>query len=73
MKSLEIKIEGMHCNGCASTIEALLTREPGVKAANISYAARKGEILYDPGTTNPERITAAIEKAGYRIGPRAAS
>ena len=74
MKSLELKIEGMHCSGCAATVEALVTREPGVKAATVSHAESKGRILYDPEATEPDRLVAAIEKAGYRvsIAPQAA-
>lgn len=67
MKSLELKIEGMHCDGCASTIEALLAREPGVKGASVTYAAGKGQILYDPAATDPVRIAATIERAGYCV------
>jgi Hg(II)-responsive transcriptional regulator len=74
MKTVELKIEGMHCDGCAATIERLLVREAGVKAANVSYAAGKARIFYDPGATELARITAAIEKAGYRVeGDRATS
>ena len=67
MKTLVATIEGMHCDGCAGTIEALLAREPGVKGASISYAAGKGQILYDPAATDPVRIAATIERAGYRV------
>jgi len=67
MKSLELRIQGMHCDGCAGTIEALLAREPGVKGASISYAAGKGQILYDPEATDPVRIAATIERAGFRV------
>jgi Hg(II)-responsive transcriptional regulator len=67
MKSLRVKIEGMHCDGRATTIEALLAHEPGVKATRVSYAGGGGRILYDPGATDPGRLVAAIEKAGYRV------
>ena len=67
MKSLELRIQGMHCDGCAGTIEALLAREPGVKGASISYAAGKGQILYDSAATDPVRIAATIERAGFRV------
>ncbi len=67
MKSLELRIEGMHCDGCAGTIEALLAREPGLKGASVSYAAGKGQILYDPAATDPVRIAATIERAGFRV------
>lgn len=73
MKSLELKIEGMHCDGCAGTIEALLAREPGVKGASVSYAARTGQILFDPATTDPARIAATIERAGYHVAGNAAA
>lgn len=44
VKSLELKIQGMHCDGCAGTIEALLAREAGIKGASVSYVAGKGQV-----------------------------
>jgi copper chaperone CopZ len=73
MKSLELTIQGMHCDGCAATIEALLGREPGVKAASVSFSAGKGRILYDPGSTSPARLTAAVRQAGYRVATDSSS
>ncbi len=67
MKSLQLKIEGMHCDGCANTIEALLAREPGVKSASCSRAAGQGLILYDPSVTDADGIAKTIEQAGYRV------
>ena len=73
VKSIELDIEGMHCDGCASTVQALLAAETGVKAATVSFAARKGRILYDPAATDHARLTAVIERAGFRVtrDPRA--
>jgi copper chaperone CopZ len=45
----------------------LLAREPGVKGVSVSYAAGKGQILYDPAATDPVRIAATIERAGFRV------
>ena len=42
MKTLVVSIEGMHCDGCAGTIQALLTLETGVKAATVSYPDGRG-------------------------------
>ncbi len=66
MKSLEVKIDGMHCDGCASTIRALLGHEPGVKSASVSFAEGTASVFYDPDKTDPDRVAAAIEKAGFR-------
>ena len=66
VKSLEVKIEGMHCTGCASTIQALLKHEAGVKSANVSFDKGTASVFYDPKETDPERLKKAIEIAGYR-------
>jgi len=66
VKSLEVRIEGMHCDGCASTIQALLSHEAGIKSASVSFSKGKASILYDPDETDPATVTAAIEKAGFR-------
>jgi Hg(II)-responsive transcriptional regulator len=66
MKSLEVKIEGMQCEGCASTIQALLAHEPGVMSAKVSFAERTASVFYDPAMTDPARVAAAIDKAGFR-------
>ena len=66
VKSVDITIEGMNCHGCASTIQSLLTREPGVRSANVSFTGRKATVLYDPKQTDPGKVATAIEKAGFR-------
>lgn len=66
MNTACLRIEGMHCNGCADTIQALLSKEPGVKSASVSYEAREGRVLYDPAATQVRRLIEALERAGYR-------
>ena len=67
MKSIELKIEGMHCSGCAKTIEALLAAEPGVKASTASYSTGSARVLYDPAAVDSSHLIAAVERAGYRV------
>ena len=66
MKTLVISIEGMHCDGCAETIQALLTAETGVKAATVSYADGRARVLYDPAAADEAKLVTAIERGGYR-------
>ena len=70
MKSTELNIEGMHCQGCAKTIEMLLTAVPGVKTVTASYADHGARIFYDPGTVEPEALAAAVARAGYTVTVR---
>ena len=71
MKTATFTIEGMHRDGCASTIKTLLDRQPGVQMAMVSFADRQARILYDPKATDENRLAAAIEKPGFRVaGPQ---
>ncbi|MGH8738186.1 MAG: heavy-metal-associated domain-containing protein [Burkholderiales bacterium] len=67
MNQVTLKIEGMHCEGCAQVIEALLAREDGVQKVAVSYAKREARLLLDPAATDPAKLAAAIERAGYRV------
>jgi len=67
MKTLVAAIEGMHCDGCAETIKALLAPEAGVKAANVSFKEGRARVLYDPAVIDKAKIAAVIERMGYKI------
>ena len=67
MKNATFRIEGMHCDGCAKTIEALLGAEAGVESAAVSFGAREAQVLFDPSVIDDVKIVAAIERAGYKV------
>ena len=67
MKTLTVAIDGMHCDGCAETIKALLTVEIGVKAIDVSYAERRARVLYDPAAVDEARLIATIERGGFKV------
>ncbi len=67
MKTATLKIEGMRCGGCAQTIKTLVEQEQGVKAVAVSHEEAEARVLYDPQTTDQDRIIATIQKPGFRI------
>ncbi|RWI36163.1 MAG: MerR family transcriptional regulator [Mesorhizobium sp.] len=67
MKTTTFKIEGMHCDGCARTIEALVSTEPGVRKATVSFKTQEARILFDPKAMSADQLAAAIRKAGYAV------
>ena len=67
MKSIELTIEGMQCEGCASNIHSILSREPGVKSASVSFPQRSASVFYDPKETDAAKIRTSIEKAGFAV------
>ena len=70
MKTLEMKIDGMQCEGCASTIQSILSREPGVKSSSVSFPKRAASVFYDPDETDGARLAEAVTKAGFTVESR---
>lgn len=66
MKSLILKVEGLHCNGCAERVQSRLTAQPGVKNTQVSFDQAQAKVLYDPQTTDEGRIVQVIQDLGYR-------
>ena len=67
MKSVTLKIEGMHCGGCADTIKSLVEKQPGVQAVSVSFDESRARVLYDPSTTREDHLVAVIQQPGFRV------
>jgi copper chaperone len=63
MERTTIAIEGMSCAHCVETVRSALKEIEGVEVDEV----RVGEatVAHDPAAVPVERITAAIEDAGY--------
>lgn len=72
VRTAAFKIDGMHCDGCARTIEALVSTEPGVRKATVSFKTGEARILFEPQVVTEDRLAAAIRKAGYSAVRRSA-
>ena len=70
MKTTTLFIDGMHCDGCASTVEALLSRVPGVRKADVSFADRRARVLHDPASASEADLAAAVQKGGFTAKAR---
>lgn len=70
MKNVAFKLDGMHCGGCAATIQAVLERSVGVRKASASFEDREARILFDATTTSEGELASLIEKAGFRVVER---
>jgi DNA-binding transcriptional MerR regulator len=66
METLVLQIEGMHCEGCARTLEALLAREAGVREVAVSFRAASARLLIDPKLAAPAALEATVARAGFR-------
>ncbi len=66
---LVLPVEGMTCATCASRIERVLAKGPGIHQATVNLATEKAHVSYDPSQTDPESIARAIEKSGFHVPP----
>ena len=62
-------IDGMWCAGCATAAERVLRNTEGVKSADISFAAERGRIQYDPNLVDPQSILKDLDRLGYHARP----
>jgi copper chaperone CopZ len=60
-------VEGMHCDGCSSTITATLKRVGGVVEAAADYQEGRAEAVYHSRKVDVEQLKAEIEKLGYTV------
>lgn len=67
VKTATFRIDGMYCNDCARTVEALVSTEPGVGSAEVSFKTGEVRILFDPRARSEEQLATAIRRAGYSV------
>jgi heavy metal translocating P-type ATPase len=58
-------LDGMWCSGCALAAERAVGRRPGVFSVDVSYAAERGRLQYDPGAADPADVLGVLGRMGY--------
>ncbi len=69
MDNLTLKLRGMSCASCASSIEQAIQSVPGVIECNVNFGMEQATIQYDAKQTNLETIQSAVDEAGYQALP----
>lgn len=63
MEKLYLAIDGMSCGHCVARVSKALGELPGVKVGGVEVGSAR--IEYDPARVSVDRITSAIDNAGY--------
>lgn len=67
MEKIELNIEGMHCSGCSTRLQKILSNLDGVQVIDISFETGKANLEVDFPKVKMENIKEAIEDAGFSV------
>lgn len=70
MQTISIGVAGMSCGGCVARLSAALKQVPGVRLDAVAVGS--ATVSYEPSTTSPAAIAAAVQAAGYSVREAAA-
>ncbi len=62
----ELKLSGMSCAACASRVERVLNKVPGVNSATVNLATEKAVVEYNPLEVDVPQFKKAVSDAGYK-------
>ena len=67
MKKEIIKIKGMHCASCAANISSALTKQDGIKTANVNFATERASVDFDESKIGLEKIKETVKGTGFEV------
>jgi heavy metal translocating P-type ATPase len=59
----------MTCASCATRVEKVLRRHPGVASASVNLATSEATVAFDRRQTDLDELSAAVEHIGYSVAP----
>ncbi|KAK1265897.1 putative copper-transporting ATPase HMA5 [Acorus gramineus] len=60
-----LRIKGMTCTSCSSTVESVLQGVHGVQGAQVALATEEAEIRYDPKLVGVHKLLEAVDDTGF--------
>ena len=67
MQTELLKVTGMTCGGCTSTVTHALKAITGVGDVKVSLSAGEATVEYNERLTSPDQLKAAVKGAGYGV------
>jgi copper chaperone len=67
MQTEHLKVTGMTCGGCVTTVTRALKGIGGVEDVKVSLSGGDATVQYDERLTSPEKLKMTITGAGYGV------
>jgi len=62
---LQLAIDGMTCQACASRIEKVLNKKPAVYEVSVNFAGETANVDFDSTQATPEQVMEWVKKTGF--------
>ena len=62
---VELSVDGMACEACASRLQAELRDPDGVLEADVDFASARARVVFDPAQVSPHALVAAVAEIGF--------
>lgn len=65
METITLKIDGMTCGGCVSSVTRVLSETAGVSNAQVDLASGTAVVQFDAAQTSAVALIDVVEDAGF--------
>ena len=65
-QTVTIRIEGMHCQNCAASVQKKLKATEGVEGVRVSFEKKEAWIKFDDQKTSVAKLREVINSTGYK-------
>ncbi|GAA6124155.1 heavy-metal-associated domain-containing protein [Bifidobacterium psychraerophilum] len=62
-----LKVNGMTCPSCLTTIQTALTKQNGVGEVNVLFNAGKVKAAFDENATDAQTLANVVSELGYSV------
>ncbi len=66
LSTVELKVSGMTCSGCAVSVRNALLEISGVASASVDHEAARATVQYDPAKASTAQLIEAVNKTGFK-------
>lgn len=66
-KTVTIKVEGMHCGGCSSSVTKALKATDGVEDVLVSFEKGEAVVKYDDEKVTVAKLHEVITNTGFKV------
>ena len=64
-RTVTLKVDGMTCGGCATTVERALKETAGVEDARVDYERGQAIVRYDDRKVTVRQLREVIQSTGF--------